>query len=107
MFEVPVAAIRHLPPARLNITRLVLCRNYRAPNMLHVSNDTTSSNNSIHYNGLTTLNEGHNSMNNVNNALSATNSLQFGCQMGSSCKFVHADCDYSKLVRHSIHVNYI
>jgi hypothetical protein len=27
--ELPTTSIRHLPPARLNITRLVLCRNHR------------------------------------------------------------------------------
>ncbi|CAD2222335.1 hypothetical protein AGDE_15692 [Angomonas deanei] len=28
IYEVPTAAVTHLPPAKLNITRLVLCRSY-------------------------------------------------------------------------------
>ncbi|CAJ1022171.1 hypothetical protein Q4I32_000674 [Leishmania shawi] len=64
IYNVPTSCVVHLPPARLNITRLVLCRNYR-------SHEPQS------------------------------------CAMGSSCKFVHADCNYTKLEAHPIHVNYI
>jgi hypothetical protein len=64
IYDVPSSAVVHLPPARLNITRLVLCRNYRPY-------DAQS------------------------------------CAMGGNCKFVHADCDYTKLEAHPIHVNYI
>ncbi|KPI82862.1 hypothetical protein ABL78_8125 [Leptomonas seymouri] len=64
IYDVPAVAVVHLPPARLNITRLVLCRNYRPY-------DPQS------------------------------------CAMSGNCKFVHADCDYTKLEAHSIHVNYI
>ncbi|GET87848.1 hypothetical protein, conserved [Leishmania tarentolae] len=62
--HVPTNCVAHLPPPRLNITRLVLCRNYRP-------HEPQS------------------------------------CAMGSSCKFVHADCNYTKLEAHPIHVNYI
>ncbi|KAG5508090.1 hypothetical protein GH5_07149 [Leishmania sp. Ghana 2012 LV757] len=64
IYNVPTNCVVHLPPARLNITRLVLCRNYRP-------HEPQS------------------------------------CAMGSSCKFVHADCNYKKLEAHPIHVNYI
>ncbi|CAJ1988079.1 hypothetical protein conserved [Leishmania donovani] len=64
IYNVPTNCVVHLPPARLNITRLVLCRNYRP-------HEPQS------------------------------------CAMGSSCKFVHADCNYTKLEAHPIHVNYI
>ena len=64
IYDVPSSAVVHLPPARLNITRLVLCRNYRPY-------DPQS------------------------------------CAMGGNCKFVHADCDFTKLEAHPIHVNYI
>ncbi|KAG5481097.1 hypothetical protein LSCM1_06777 [Leishmania martiniquensis] len=64
IYNVPTNCVVHLPPARLNITRLVLCRNYRP-------HEPQS------------------------------------CAMGSSCKFVHADCNYAKLEAHPIHVNYI
>ncbi|KAG5507665.1 hypothetical protein JKF63_06614 [Porcisia hertigi] len=64
IYNVPTSCVVHLPPARLNITRLVLCRNYRP-------HEPQS------------------------------------CAMGGSCKFVHADCNYTKLEAHPIHVNYI
>ncbi|EAN78651.1 zinc finger protein family member, putative [Trypanosoma equiperdum] len=64
LYLVPAHFVLHVPPARLNISRLVICRNYRSgvPN---------------------------------------------SCAKEESCRFVHADVDYSTLEAHPIHVNYI
>ncbi|KAH8611430.1 hypothetical protein ERJ75_000932700 [Trypanosoma vivax] len=64
IYLVPVDCVVHVPPARLNISRLVVCRNY---------------------------------------APGATSS----CSKDESCRFVHADVDYSTLESFSIHVNYV
>ncbi|KAH8620868.1 hypothetical protein ERJ75_000017100 [Trypanosoma vivax] len=64
VYEVPSHLVVHTPSARLNITRLVACRNY-------IPHQPDS------------------------------------CMMARSCKFVHADVDYSTLEARPIHVNYI